>query len=91
MVRSLAQNGGLHPDVGIYVLGTVQEEIGSRGAQTAAFNIAPQTTLAVDIGVAMDYPRARPEARQARSRQRPGNFPRCQYESCCSRDLNVSR
>jgi putative aminopeptidase FrvX len=61
VVRSLAQNGGLHPDVGIYVLGTVQEEIGSRGAQTAAFNIAPQTALAVDMGVAMDYPRARPE------------------------------
>jgi endoglucanase len=60
-LRCLAQEGGVHPDVGIYLVGTVQEEIGSRGAQTAAFNIAPQTGIAVDMGVAMDYPRARPE------------------------------
>jgi putative aminopeptidase FrvX len=61
IVRRLRQEGGLHPDVGLYVLGTVQEEIGSRGAQTAAFNLAPHAALAVDMGVAMDYPRARPE------------------------------
>ncbi|WP_027062603.1 M42 family peptidase [Mesorhizobium loti] len=41
IVRRLKEDGGLHPDVGLYVLGTVQEEIGSRGAQTAAFNLAP--------------------------------------------------
>ena len=61
VVRRLSEEGGLHPDVGIYVLGTVQEEIGSRGAKTAAFNLAPTTALAIDTGVAMDYPRARPE------------------------------
>ena len=61
VVRRLKEGGGLHPDVGVYVLGTVQEEIGSRGAQTAAFNLAPHTALAVDMGVAMDYPLARPE------------------------------
>jgi endoglucanase len=61
ILRCLSQEGGVHPDVGIYILGTVQEEIGARGAQTAAFNIAPRTGLAVDMGVAVDYPRARPE------------------------------
>lgn len=61
-LRCLAEQGGLHPEVGVYALGTVQEEIGSRGAQTAAFNIAPRTALAVDMGVAMDYPWATPEA-----------------------------
>ncbi len=61
LVRCLREKNGVHPDVGIYVLGTVQEEIGSRGAQTAAFNLAPHTALAVDMGVATDYPRARPE------------------------------
>ena len=61
LVRCLAEEGGVHPEVGVYVLGTVQEEIGSRGAKTAAFNIAPRTALVVDMGVAMDYPRARPE------------------------------
>lgn len=61
IVRRLKGEGGLHPDVGVYVLGTVQEEIGSRGAQTAAFNLAPHVAVAVDMGVAVDYPLARPE------------------------------
>jgi putative aminopeptidase FrvX len=61
VVRRLKQDGGLHPGVGLYALGTVQEEIGSRGAQTASFNLSPHTAIAVDMGVAMDYPRARPE------------------------------
>jgi putative aminopeptidase FrvX len=60
-LRSLSQEGGIHSDVGIYILGTVQEEIGSRGAQAAAFNVAPRVGLAIDMGVAMDYPRAQPE------------------------------
>jgi len=61
MLRCLSEQGGVHPDVGLYILGTVQEEIGSRGAKTAAFEINPRTGLAIDMGVAMDYPRARPE------------------------------
>jgi putative aminopeptidase FrvX len=60
-LRCLSEQGGVHPDVGVFILGTVQEEIGSRGAQTAAFNIAPRTGLAIDMGVATDYPYARPE------------------------------
>jgi endoglucanase len=58
-LRCLWEDGSVHPDVGIHILGTVQEEIGSRGAQTAAFNLAPHTALAVDMGVATDYPRGR--------------------------------
>ena len=61
LVRRLAEDGGIHPDVGFHVLGTVQEEIGSRGARTAGFNLAPRAALAIDMGVATDYPRARPE------------------------------
>jgi endoglucanase len=63
IVRCLQEEGGLHPDVGIYVLGTVQEEIGSRGAQTSAFNLMPHLALIIDMGVATDYPRASPEER----------------------------
>ena len=48
-LRCLAEQGGLHPDVGV------------ARAKTAAFHIAPRTGVAVDMGVAMDYPRARPE------------------------------
>ena len=61
VVRCLKEQGEMRPDVGVYVLGTVQEEIGSRGAKTAAFRIAPATGLAIDTGVAMDYPWAKPE------------------------------
>lgn len=61
ILRCLWEDGGVHPEVGVYILGTVQEEIGSRGAKTAAFNLAPHTGLAVDMGVAMDYPRAMPQ------------------------------
>ncbi len=61
VLRCLSEEGGVHPEVGIHILGTVQEEIGSRGAQTAAFNLAPHTGLAVDMGVATDYPLAMPQ------------------------------
>jgi endoglucanase len=55
-LRLLREEGGLDPQVGVYAVGTVQEEIGSRGAQVAAFGIAPQSGLAVDMGHATDYP-----------------------------------
>jgi putative aminopeptidase FrvX len=55
-LRLLKEEGGLHPDVGVYAVATVQEEIGSKGATTAAFAIDPQTAIAVDMGQALDYP-----------------------------------
>jgi endoglucanase len=55
-MRLLKQDGGLHEDVGVYGVATVQEEIGSRGAQTAAFGLAAQSGLAVDMGHARDLP-----------------------------------
>jgi endoglucanase len=55
-LRLLKEEGGLSPGVGVYALGTVQEEIGSRGARTAAFGIDAQTGLAVDMEHAIDYP-----------------------------------
>jgi putative aminopeptidase FrvX len=61
LVRRLSQDGDLHPNVGFHFLGTVQEEIGSRGAKTAAYNLNPRSALAIDMGVATDYPRGRPE------------------------------
>jgi putative aminopeptidase FrvX len=54
--RLLKAEGGLDPDVAVYGVATVQEEIGSRGATTSAFNINPQTALAVDMGQALDFP-----------------------------------
>lgn len=55
-LRLLKEEGGLDPKVGVYAVATTQEEIGSRGAQTAAFSIAAQTGLTVDMGHARDLP-----------------------------------
>ena len=40
----------------IYAVGTVQEEVGCRGATTAAFGIYPDVGLALDVTVAGDTP-----------------------------------
>jgi endoglucanase len=55
-LRLLKEEGGLSDGVGVYAVGTVQEEIGSRGARTSAFSIGAQSGLAVDMEHAIDYP-----------------------------------
>ncbi|HLK16813.1 MAG TPA: M42 family metallopeptidase [Fimbriimonadaceae bacterium] len=55
-LRLLKEDGGLHKNVGVYAVATVQEEIGLRGARTAAYTTNAQTGLAVDVNHAVDYP-----------------------------------
>ena len=55
-LRLLKDDGGLDPNVGVYAVGTVQEEIGLRGARTSAFSIDAQSGLAVDVDFAIDHP-----------------------------------
>ena len=43
-------------NVAVYGVGTVQEEVGLRGAQAAAFAIDPQVGFAIDVGFATDLP-----------------------------------
>ena len=42
--------------VGVYAVGTVQEELGTRGAKTSAYSIDPAAAIAVDVGFATDVP-----------------------------------
>jgi endoglucanase len=44
-----------HPNA-IYVIGTAQEEIGSRGARTAAYQVDPDVAIIVDVSIARDNP-----------------------------------
>jgi len=54
-----------HPNT-IYGVGTVQEEVGLRGAQTSAFTIQPDIGFALDVGIAGDTPGVRPEEAQGK-------------------------
>ncbi len=47
--------------VSVHMVSSVQEEIGLRGAATAAFGIDPQIGVAVDVGFATDFPNCNPK------------------------------
>jgi len=40
----------------IYGVGTVQEEVGLKGARTSAFKINPDMAIALDVGISGDHP-----------------------------------
>ncbi len=42
-------------EVDVYAVATVQEEVGLKGARTAAFRIAPDLALALDVTIANDF------------------------------------
>lgn len=48
-------HGKSHPNTA-YVVGTVQEEVGLRGARTTAHAVDPDVAIALDVGIAGDTP-----------------------------------
>jgi endoglucanase len=53
VLKNLANEA--HPNV-YYGAATVQEEVGLRGAGTAAYKVAPDIGIALDVTIAHDYP-----------------------------------
>ena len=45
----------------LYAVGTVQEEVGLKGAKTSAYEIEPDAALALDVAPAGDFPGTTPE------------------------------
>ena len=54
----LRQLKGATLNVAVHAVSTVQEEVGLRGAKTAAFGVDPHIGIAVDVGFATDSPTA---------------------------------
>lgn len=50
------------PDNDVYFVFTVQEEIGPKGAMVAAYSVAPDVGIAVDVTISADTPKAPPVA-----------------------------
>lgn len=44
------------PNVDVYFVATVQEEVGLKGARTSAFAISPDVAIAIDVTIASDVP-----------------------------------
>ncbi len=61
--RALA--GQPHPNT-LYGVGTVQEEVGLRGARTSAWAVDPDVGLVMEVGLAGDLPDMKPEESQTR-------------------------
>ncbi len=61
--RALA--GQPHPNT-LYGVGTVQEEVGLRGARTSGWAVDPDVVLVMEVGLAGDLPDMKPEESQTK-------------------------
>lgn len=55
----------------IYGVGTVQEEVGLKGAKTSAFSINPDIAIAVDVTIAGDHPGVKEEEATSKAGKGP--------------------
>ena len=57
-IEVLEQLKGVKHKANVYAVGTVQEEVGLRGAKTSAYKINPDIAIAIDVTLAGDIPGA---------------------------------
>jgi hypothetical protein len=80
-LRRLKAQGTKSPNT-IYFVGTVQEEVGLRGAHTAVEALKPDLGISPEAGIAADHPGGRPDSAQEKLGAGPvlylahGNFAR---------------
>lgn len=67
-LRQLAAEG--HPNA-VYAVGTVQEEVGLRGAKTSAFAVNPDVAIVLEVDIAGDVPGIKPEETAIKMGQGP--------------------
>ena len=58
----------------IYFVGTVQEEVGLRGAHTAVAEVNPDLGISLEAGIAADHPGGRPDWAQERLGEGPVTY-----------------
>ncbi len=74
MIEALKRLRALkHPNT-ILAVGTVQEEIGLRGAHTSSQVVKPDLGICLEVGVAGDYPGVGPDQAQEKLGGGPGLF-----------------
>ena len=56
LVELLQRLNGVHHPNSVFAVGTIQEEVGLRGARTASHSVNPDVCIALDVGVAGDMP-----------------------------------
>ena len=59
-MEALRETASDHPNT-VYAVGTVQEEIGLRGARTTAYAIDPDVAIVLEVDIAGDVPGIKPE------------------------------
>ena len=64
-LRRLKAQGTRTPNT-LYFVGTVQEEVGLRGAHTAVEAVKPDLGISLEAGIAADHPGGRPDSAQER-------------------------
>jgi putative aminopeptidase FrvX len=70
----LLQREGVKTPNTVFFTGTVQEEVGMRGALTAAQVVKPDVGIAIEVGIAADSPGTNPDQAEEKLGAGPGIF-----------------